>query len=357
VTRGPARRQRLQRPDLPRPADGSRSEAGEAPLVIGDTAIQPGEVLHLELPVARLFTGSWLALPVSVLHGTAPGPTLLLDAAIHGDELNGMEIIRRVLEGLEVERMRGAVVAVPVVNVFGFVQQNRYLPDRRDLNRSFPGSPRGSTASLLAHLFMEEVVSRCHYAIDLHTGSQHRSNLPQVRGHFDDPETRRLAEAFGAPMMYAAAEIPGSLRAAARRRGLRVLVYEAGEPLRFDEEAIAVGVDGVLRVLATLGMWEHRQGLAPPATFEASETRWLRAPRSGIFHLATRLGEIVGRHQALGFVTTPFPGGERQPIRAPFGGLVIGHTSNPLIHKGDALVHLARPAGRVPPRGEEETGD
>jgi uncharacterized protein len=201
---------------------------------------------------------------------------------------------------------------------------------------------------------MEEVVARCDYAIDLHTGSQHRCNLPQVRGHFEDPQTRRMAEAFAAPMMYAASEIPGSLRAAARRRGVRLLVYEAGEPLRFDQEAIRVGVAGVLRVLGALGMLEHSEPAPPPPSFEASQTRWLRAPRSGIFHLAALLGQSVRAHEPLGFLTTPFAGGERQLLRAPFGGMVIGHTSNPLVHKGDALVHLARPTGASAAPDEEE---
>jgi uncharacterized protein len=312
-------------------------------LAIGGQQVPPGTTAHLELPVARQLTGSSLSLPVSVLHGRKPGPVLLLDAAIHGDELNGMEIIRRVLESVRIDEIRGTLVAVPVVNVFGFLQQNRYLPDRRDLNRSFPGSPRGSTASILAYLFLEEVVSRCQYVVDLHTGSQHRNNLPQIRGNLADRETRRLAEAFGAPMMYTAAEIPGSLRAAARRLGLHLVVYEAGEPLRFDEEAIRLGVDGIFRVLDALGM---RPGTAQGShgpIFEGGETRWLRAPRSGIFHLSAALGELVEARQSLGFVTTAYAGGERQVVRAPFAGMVIGHTSNPLVHKGDALLHLAGP--------------
>jgi predicted deacylase len=311
------------------------------PLRLGDRVAEPGTALRVDLPVARLFTGTWLSLPVTVLHGARPGPRLFLDAAIHGDELNGMEIIRRVLDLLDPARLAGAVVAVPVVNVLGFVHQTRYLPDRRDLNRSFPGSPRGSMAARLAHLFLEQVVARCAYGIDLHTGSQHRSNLPQIRAHLADPESRRIAEAFGAPMMFQASEIPGSLRAAARRRGVKLLVYEAGEPLRFDEAAIRTGVDGVLRVLAALGMWEAPEVEPPPPSFEAVETSWVRAPRSGIFHLTARLGEVARRGHQLGFLSGPL-GDYAQPVKAPFEGMVIGHTSNPLVYRGDALLHLAR---------------
>jgi hypothetical protein len=314
---------------------------------MGDKAVPPGVAVRVDLPVARMFTGGWLSLPVTVLHGARPGPRLFLDAAIHGDELNGMEIIRRVLEVLDPARLFGAVIAVPVVNVFGFVQQTRYLPDRRDLNRSFPGSVRGSMAARLAHLFVEQVVGKCSYGVDLHTGSQHRTNLPQIRAALADPETRRIAEAFAAPMMYTAVEIRGSLRAAARRRGVHLLVYEAGEPLRFDEEAIRIGVDGVLRVLAALGMWEALAEAPPPPSFEAHDTSWVRARRSGIFHHSLRLGETVRRHQQLGYITAPF-GSEAVSIKTPFEGMVIGFTRNPLVYRGDALVHVAR---RSPRRG------
>lgn len=314
-----------------------------AALRMGDKLVPPGVAARVDLPVARLFTGGWLSLPVTVLHGARPGPRLWLDAAIHGDELNGMEIIRRVLALLEPSRLAGVLIAVPVVNVFGFVQQARYLPDRRDLNRSFPGSTRGSLAARLAHLFIEQVVDKCQYGIDLHTGSQHRTNLPQIRAHLADPETRRIAEAFAAPMMFSAVEIPGSLRAAARRRGAHLLVYEAGEPLRFDEGAIRTGVAGVLRVLAALGMWEHVEDAPPPRSFEAEDTTWVRAARSGIFHLTVKLGEPVRRHQQLGFISPPW-GNETRAVKAPFEGIVIGFTSNPLVYRGDALVHVARRA-------------
>ncbi len=332
------------------PEAPSPSPAATDLLRIGDKVVPPGSAVRLDLPVARLFTGGWLSLPVTALHGARllpdgrPGPRLWLDAAIHGDELNGMEIIRRVLAVLDPARLAGVVIAVPIVNVFGFVQQTRYLPDRRDLNRAFPGSSRGSLAARLARLFVDQVVAKCQYGIDLHTGSQHRTNLPQIRAHLADPETRRIAEAFAAPMMYTAAEIPGSLRAAARRRGVHLLVYEAGEPLRFDEAGIRTGVDGVLRVLAALGMWEapgSPEGPPQPRSFEAEEAAWVRARRSGIFHHSAKLGEPVKRHQQLGYITAPW-GDEAVPVKAPFEGIVIGFTSNPLVYRGDALLHVAR---------------
>lgn len=318
------------------------------PFRLGGTTVPPGTRVLIELPVARLTTGSEASLPVTVLHGSAPGPRLWLDAAIHGDELNGLEIIRQVLAQLDAKRLRGALIAVPIVNVFGFIQQDRYLPDRRDLNRSFPGAPNGSLAARLAHLFVSEIVTRCQYGIDLHTGSLHRANLPQVRADLEDPATRRLAEAFGAPLIFHARPIRGSLRETAVRRKVPLLVYEAGEPLRFTQDAIETGVRGILRVMATLGMWDLNHSGPPPETLHAEGTRWLRAPRSGIFHLATTLGERVKRGKLLGRIVDPVTDDVHR-VRAPFEGLVIGYTKNPLVYQGGALLHLAREVTALEP--------
>lgn len=309
---------------------------------VGDQEVPPGTRVLLELPVARLFTGTWLSLPVAVLNGAFAGPRLWLSAAIHGDELNGMEIIRRVLRELDPARLVGTVIAVPVVNVFGFVEQSRYLPDRRDLNRSFPGSAKGSLAARLAHLFVEEVVNKCGYAIDFHTGSLHRENLPHIRANLLRPETRRLAEAFAAPLMFRSPPIRGTLRSTARRLGVSYLLYEGGEPLRFDENAITAGVLGTLRVLNALGMWTFDPGEVP-RTFEASRTRWIRASRSGILQLSVALGQMVARKEVLGQISTDFFSTRSVAVRAPHQGMVIGYTKNPLVNQGDALVHLAMP--------------
>ena len=225
------------------------------PFVLAGSEVKAGTTRRVDLKVARLFTGDWLSLPVSVVHGARPGPNLWLSAAIHGDELNGMEIIRRVLAELDAKTMAGTVLAVPVVNVFGFVQGIRYLPDRRDLNRSFPGSKKGSLASRLAHLFINEVVSHCEYGIDLHTGSNHRTNLPQIRANLGNPEVRRLAEVFAAPMMYDAPVVARTLRSVTTKRRVKSLLFEGGEPLRLDAEVIEMGRRGVLRVLRELGFW------------------------------------------------------------------------------------------------------
>jgi predicted deacylase len=316
------------------------TESKDEVIVVGGHEVARGTSESFELPVARLFTGSWMNLPVTVIHGSKPGPKVWLDAALHGDELNGMEAIRLALREIHPEILSGTVIAVPVVNVFGFVLQNRYLPDRRDLNRCFPGSARGSLAGRLAHLFLQEVVSQCNYGLDLHTGSLHRGNLPQVRGALDHPETRRIAEAFGAPLMISSKTIKGSLRAAARRRGIPILVYEAGEPLRFHQEAIDTGRRGILRVLQVLDMLPGKPEPLPPA-FEAASTRWLRASKSGIFRPAIKLGSRVDKGQVLATISD-FHIPRERAITAPNEGLIIGITNNPLVHRGDALIHLAR---------------
>ncbi len=297
--------------------------------------------------MARLPTQTMLSLPVEVVNGTRRGPRVWLSAAIHGDELNGMEVIQRALQEVKPHTLRGQIVAVPIVNVFGFIDQDRYLPDRRDLNRCFPGSPRGSLASRLAHLFMSTVVSGSHYGIDLHTGSHHRTNLPQVRGDLADPETRRIAEAFGAPIMIHGDCPQGSLRQAAARRGIPVIVYEAGEPLRFDEEAIAIGVRGVRNVMTDLGMMPKRRR-SRTRCVQASRRTWIRARRSGVLQLQIRLGDTVAKGQTLATIRDVF-GEEHTDQRSPSDGLVIGHTNNPLVNQGDAIIHLARDVETVRP--------
>jgi len=325
----------------------SASAPARPPLTIGPVTVPPGQRQQVELPVARLPTGTMMALPVTVIHGKRPGPRLWLSAAIHGDELNGVEIIRRVSAALKSTHLRGAVVAVPVVNLFGLLGQSRYLPDRRDLNRSFPGSPRGSLGARLAHIFMQGVVHQCTHGIDLHTGAVHRANLPQVRANLDDPATYAVARAFAAPIMIHAATRDGSLRQAAARRAIPVLVYEGGEALRFDETAIQAGVRGIVQVLHHLQMYPLADPPTAAPVLESRHTRWLRASRSGLWQPQVGLGETVAPRQRLGLITDTF-GRRPLTVRSPGPGLVVGLHQNPLVNQGDALVHVAT-LGTAPP--------
>lgn len=294
--------------------------------------------------MARLATQNRLTLPLRIYHGRRDGPVLWLSAAIHGDELNGLRIIQHVTARLKPHTLRGTVIAAPLVNVFGFFTQQRSLPDGRDLNRAFPGSPRGSLAARIANLFMTEIVARSTHGIDLHTAGGHRINLPQVRGNLQDEQTRHMAGAFAAPIMIHGESPRGSLRDAVASRGVPIIVYEAGEPHRFTPEAIDLGVKGVLNVMGELGMIP-RQRRRQRTSMETARRSWVRARASGLLRLTTKLGHWVSEGDPLCVISDIF-GDEPTTHHAPADGLVIGHTLHPLVHQGDALVHIARDVTR-----------
>ncbi len=311
-------------------------------VLVGGKNIEPGQRLTIEIEVPSLYTHTQLKMPVQVIRGRKPGPCLFISAAIHGDEIIGVEIIRRVLNQKSLNRIHGTLIAVPVVNIFGFINQSRYLPDRRDLNRAFPGSESGSLASRLAHLFLNEVIADCTHGIDIHTAAIHRENFPHIRAVMDDDETRRLANAFSSPLILGTDIIDGSLRKAAEDRGISVIVYEAGEALRFNEVAIRAGVRGVTSVMRELGMLttaKTANRLARP--FTASSSTWVRAPQSGIVRLIKPLGSRVEKDEILGVVADPF-GEQEKTALAPLDGIVIGKTNLPLVNEGEALFHVAK---------------
>ncbi|MBR7744337.1 succinylglutamate desuccinylase/aspartoacylase family protein [Phycicoccus sp. BSK3Z-2] len=314
---------------------------------IGPVRVRAGRRQSLALPITRLVTGADVDLPVRVVHGREEGPTIWLDAAIHGDEAVGVEVVRQVLAGLDPKTLRGTIVAVPIVNVLGFMTGSRYLPDRRDLNRSFPGSPRGSLAGRIAHLFMTEVVQRCTVGIDLHTGSDRRTNLPQIRADLEDPGTRALAEAFAAPAMLHARLRDGSLRYAARERGAKVLLYEAGEAWRMDPWAVQAGVVGVQRVLAALGMTDPVEEEPPPPSAVSWRSGWVRARGTGMLHLEATLGQRVEKGERLGGLFDSF-GKRVRLVHADRAGIVVGRTEAPLVSSGDAVVHIAEVEDQPP---------
>lgn len=303
--------------------------------------IAPGSRQVIEVPLPPLSTHSALHMPVHVIRGRHPGPCLLVCAALHGDEINGIEIIRRLVGLNTLKRIRGTLIAIPIVNVYGFIHLSRYLPDRRDLNRSFPGSETGSLAARLAYLFVNEIVSQVDYGIDLHTAAVHRDNFPQVRATLEDSETRRVAEAFHAPLIIDAALRPGTIREAATGMDIPWLVYEAGEALRFDEVCIRAGVRGIINVMREVGMLaaSRRKKNFQPRIVRSNF--WMRAPQSGILRLTAALGASVNKGDTLGYVTDPY-GDNEQQIIAPNSGIIIGRTNLPLVHEGDAMIHLAR---------------
>jgi predicted deacylase len=319
------------------------------PITVGNVTVRPGRKVQIELPFARVVTGATESLPVKVINGRSAGPNIWLSAAIHGDELNGIQIIRRVIRDIDAKTLRGAIIAVPIVNPLGFITQSRYLPDRRDLNRSFPGSARGSTASRLAHLFMEEVVAQCSVGIDLHTATNHRINHPQLRANLDDRSTLGLVRAFGAPFSIHARLRDGSLRQAAAERDVTVLLYEAGQANRFDDGPIETGVAGVMRTLRAMGMIDARLPKAPATTL-IRRTRWVRARRGGISDLEVDLGDHVIAGQTVASISDAF-GTRPTQVKAPETGWVIAQSLRPLVNLGDGLVHIAT-SSRGPDRDE-----
>lgn len=309
---------------------------------IAGTLIKPGTRVTLSVPIPQLYTHTAMEMPVHVVRGRRDGPRLFVCAAIHGDELNGVEIIRRLMNQSSLKRLRGTLITIPIVNVYGVIHHSRYLPDRRDLNRTFPGSEKGSLASRLAHLLMSEVVGNASHAIDLHTGALHRSNVPQIRADLDNEETEKLAYAFGVPVVINSKLRDGSLRQAASDLGVPIMIYEAGEALRFDEVCIRAGLRGINNVMRALGMLVDKRKRRPPKKpFTAHSSTWVRAPNSGILLNNTALGSTVQQGASLGIVADPF-GQTQTEITASTSGVVIGRTHLPLVNEGDAVIHIAR---------------
>jgi uncharacterized protein len=305
---------------------------------IGGQSVLPGTKQTIQLPMSLLSTHTPMTIPVQVVHGKKDGPRLFVSAAIHGDELNGVEIIRRVLKSPRLTRLRGTLIAVPIVNVFGFISQSRYLPDRRDLNRSFPGNQKGSLTAQLAHVFFKEVVSRCTHGIDLHTGAIHRTNLPQIRANLDGPGMEELAQAFAAPLVLHSNLRDGSLRLAATEKDIPTMLYEAGEALRFDELSIRVGVRGIIRVMQALEMLAPHP--SPHKSIVSRSSYWVRAPTGGILRTRLRNGALIKPNERLGTIADPF-GESETTVSAGEAGILIGRANLPVVNQGDAIFHIA----------------
>lgn len=310
-------------------------------LEIAGKKIEKGKSVKIDLPVVSLYTDSEVTMPIYVKRSRKDGPIVFISAAVHGDELNGIEIISRLIQSKSLRLSKGSIIFVPMVNVYGVLNQSRYMPDRRDLNRVFPGSTKGSLAGRLAHIFLNEIVSKCDYGIDLHTGAIHRTNLPQIRANLDDVETLELAKEFGVPVMLNSNLRDGSLREAAVEHGVKILLYEAGEALRFDELSIRAGVRGVENILAALAMTRKRKTkkkMIEP--FIARNSSWVRANASGLTKDLVQIGDHVKKGQPLSIITDAF-GEMLGEILAQKEGVVIGKQNIPLAHEGDAMFHIA----------------
>ena len=320
---------------------------------INSTEIKLGERARINLDMGQIYDFTEVKIPVEVIRGTKDGPTLFVCSTIHGDEINGIEIVKRLLKSKSLKNIKGTLIAIPIVNVFGFNDRSRYLPDRRDLNRCFPGLKKGSLASQLAYKFMKEIVEKSDYGIDLHTGAFNRRNYPQLRANTDDETTLELAKAFGAPVVINSNLRDGSLREAVSGLKIPMLLYEGGEALRFDEKVIDLGVKGILSVMKKIEMIPNiKEKINDYKTFVAKSSHWVRASQSGIHIPKKKLGMFVAKGDILGEISKPF-GDRKTLVRASEDGIIIGKSMLPLANKGDALFHIAttkelnKPAAQV----------
>lgn len=299
----------------------------------------PGESGRVKANIAKLPSGTLIDLPIYVFRSKKKGPTLLLSGGLHGDEINGIEIVRRMLDESRFDFLeRGSVIAIPVMNIYGFLNFSREVPDGKDINRSFPGHAGGSLAARLAHFLNLNILSQIDYGIDFHTGGASRFNFPQVRYADTDKKAGELAEAFAPPVILKSNLIDKSLRKQAHKMGKPMLVYEGGESLRLDEEVVQEGIKGALRVLHHLKMIDHAPAAeSQPVILEHST--WVRAKRSGIYTGLMKSGMSVGKNDTIGMITDPFSE-FKVKIKAGRAGFIIGHNNMPVVNQGDALIHL-----------------
>ncbi len=309
-----------------------------APLVILGSEVPPGTSTRLSWVPAQSFEGVYAATPVLIVHGTRPGPVLCLTAAVHGDELNGIETVRRVLYSLDPEGLAGTVIGVPIVNLQGFHRSSRYLADRRDLNRYFPGDPQGSLASRIAASFFKEVVTHCDTLVDLHTGSYHRTNLPQLRADLHQPEVLALSRGFGATVVLHSDGAPGTLRRAATEAGVPAVTLEAGSSTLLDERSVHHSYQAIqsllhhLEMVSKFNLW----GQPEPVFYKST---WQRAPVGGVIFSRVKLGATVAEGDLLGTITNPITN-VRTELHSLYTGRILGMALNQFVQPGFAAYHI-----------------
>ena len=309
-----------------------------AALELLGTTVMPGTAQRLSWSATELFEGVPVSTPVLVVNGASPGPTLCLTAAVHGDELNSIEMVRRVMHEIDPEKLSGAIIGVPIVNVQGFRRGSRYLPDRRDLNRYFPGNATGSAAARIAHSFFTQIIDKCDALIDLHTGSFERSNLPQIRADLRDPDIVTLTQGFGSMVVVHSVPTDGTLRYAATRAGIPAVTLEAGGPLQLELDDVKHGVKGIETLINTLGMIKKISlwGDPEPVYYRSS---WVRADNGGILLVDVSLGSTVRQGDLLGTITDPISNVSIE-LRSPYSGRIIGMARNQVVMPGFAAFHI-----------------
>jgi hypothetical protein len=305
----------------------------------GQTRIRRGEDKEVQITLTEAYSGADIRIPVAVWRGKEAGPTVFLTAAVHGDEINGTGLIRSIIVDRPFTLRAGSLIMVPVINLLGFERHERYLPDRRDLNRCFPGSSRGSLASRMARVIFDEIVRRADYGIDLHTAALRRTNFPNVRADMNHPELAGMARAFGSGLIVSSEGPAGSLRRAATAAGCPTLILEAGEVWKVEPTVVEYGVRGVRNCLSYLGMINGAP-IEPPYRVETDATQWIRAQFGGFLRFHVTPGDLVQKGDPL--ATNISLGGKRlKVVKAPRSGFVLGMTTLPSVAPGDPICHLA----------------
>ena len=339
--------------DVPLAEAVTTAEGLAEPLLLLGTEIAPGSAQRLSWSATELFEGVPVSTPVLVVNGALPGPTLCLMAAVHGDELNGVEMVTRVMHDLSAEKLSGAIIGVPIVNVQGFRRGSRYLPDRRDLNRYFPGNPRGSAAARIAHSLFSNIVSHCDALIDLHTGSFERANLPQIRADLRNPDVVTLTQGFGSMVILHSTPEVGTLRHAATESGIPAVTLEAGGPSQLELNEVKHGVKGIETLIGTIGMLRKRRSWSNPEPVYYRSS-WVRADSGGILLSDVNLGSTVREGDLLGTITDPM-NNARSELRSPYSGRIIGMARNQVVMPGFAAFHVGIATIEAPVDGDEQS--
>jgi uncharacterized protein len=308
-------------------------------MVINGVRIRPGQTLNIAIAIARLPTHTLIDLPIFIKRAKEDGPVVLISGGVHGDEINGIVAVKRMLEEDQINPEKGTIIFIPLVNVYGFLSYTRTFPDGRDLNRSFPGSKKGSLASQIAFILSNEIIPLIDYGIDIHTGGRMISNYPQIRVDFKDKKGLELAKAFGTHFILNSPHIDKSFRKEAYKRRKHILVYEGGESMRMDDYAVEEAVAGTRRLLVHLEMMKETS--EPKKTIIIKESSWTRAKVSGIFSSSVQLGDSVKKGQMMAKITDPY-GQVKVPVKSTTNGFVVGLNNNPVVNAGDALVHIGR---------------
>lgn len=312
-------------------------------MTILDETIHPGETKTLNLEIARLHTATKLKIPVIVSRARQEGPTILLSAGLHGDELNGVDIVRQIVhKGINIPK-RGTIICIPVINIFGFINQSREFPDGRDMNRVFPGSKTGSLAGRFAHYLVNYILPHVDYAIDFHAGGASRFNAPQIRIAPENKELEELATIFHPPFLLYSAQIAGSFRNACAKKGIKMLLFEGGKSLDINSDVSDMGVEGTKRFLQSFDMLKDEFTICTPKEKMTVITNsiWVRAKRSGLLHDQVKIGAYVEKGAVLAEVSDPY-GQENTAIKAPNAGYVINVNDAPIVYQGDAVFHISK---------------